>query len=398
MVNSTERTDIFRNFECCYRMRIGILTLSFHTNYGGILQAYALQTVLERMGHKVEVFDTPNKEMLPPLWRLPITLAKRLVLKSLGKIKSVFIERNRDMANSIIAQNIQPFVDSHIHRKVISSFKKLHSEDYDAIVVGSDQVWRVIYFPLLWREQRIENAYLLFARKWNVRRIAYAASFGTDSWEYSPQQTENCKRLIRKFDAVSVREDKGVGLCKKFFDVEAQQVLDPTMLLSKDDYVALFTKAKIPESKGSLLSYVLDETTEIERLIKSVADKKHLTPFAVNNPHEYEESLPLQKRVKPAIETWLRGFYDADYVITDSFHACVFSILFKKQFLVVGNKERGMSRFESLLKQFGLESRLVTSDIDLNNLNEIDYSSVYERFDVLKDMSVNYLKESIGKC
>ena len=62
------------------------------------------------------------------------------------------------MANSIIAQNIQPFVDSHIHRKVISSFKKLHSEDYDAIVVGSDQVWRVIYFPLLWREQRIENA------------------------------------------------------------------------------------------------------------------------------------------------------------------------------------------------------------------------------------------------
>ena len=158
MVNSTERTDIFRKFECCYHMRIGILTLSFHTNYGGILQAYALQTVLERMGHKVEVFDTPNKEMLPPLWRLPITLAKRLVLKSLGKIKSVFIERNRDMANSIIAQNIQPFVDSHIHRKVISSFKKLHSEDYDAIVVGSDQVWRVIYFPLLWREQRIENA------------------------------------------------------------------------------------------------------------------------------------------------------------------------------------------------------------------------------------------------
>ena len=129
-----------------------------------------------------------------------------------------------------------------------------------------------------------------------------------------------------------------------------------------------------------------------------MADKKHLTPFAVNNPHEYDESLPLQKRVKPAIETWLRGFYDADYVITDSFHACVFSILFKKQFLVVGNKERGMSRFESLLKQFGLESRLVTSDIDLNNLNEIDYSSVYERFDVLKDMSVNYLKESIGKC
>ena len=93
---------------------------------------------------------------------------------------------------------------------------------------------------------------------------------------------------------------------------------------------------------------------------------------------------------------WL--FDHAQLVLTDSFHACVFSILFKKQFLVVGNKERGMSRFESLLKQFGLESRLVTSDIDLNNLNEIDYSSVYERFDVLKDMSVNYLKESIGKC
>ncbi|MED9945840.1 MAG: polysaccharide pyruvyl transferase family protein [Hallella sp.] len=376
-------------------MRIGILTLPLHTNYGGILQAFALQTVLERMGHEVVVFDTPNKVPWPPLWKLPLSIARRTLLRCLGKIDRVFVEYHKNVTRSVVSKNIQPFVDSQIHRKVIRDFNNLDSKDYDAIVVGSDQVWRVIYFPYLWGRQAMENAYLSFAQNWNVKAIAYAASFGTDDWEYSPQLTESCKRLIRKFDAVSVREDKGVGLCKKFFDVEAQQVLDPTMLLSKDDYVALFMKAQTPRSKGTLLNYVLDQTAEIENLIKTVAFKKHLVPFAVNNPYENDETKPLQERVKPGVETWLRGFYDADYVITDSFHACVFAILFKKQFLVVGNKKRGMSRFESLLKQFGLEGRLVDEYVNIETIDDIDYDVVYHDYDTMKEKSLSFLKEHL---
>lgn len=127
-------------------MRIGILTLPLHTNYGGILQAYALQTVLERMGHKVVVFDTPNEYLLPPLWKLPLCFAKRIVMRCLGKSQEIFLERHLTHERHVIAQYIQPFVDNHIHRKVIRSFKELKATDYDAIVVGSDQVWRAIYF------------------------------------------------------------------------------------------------------------------------------------------------------------------------------------------------------------------------------------------------------------
>ena len=377
-------------------MKIGILTLPLHTNYGGILQAYALQTVLERMGHEVVVFDTLKKNFLPPLWKLPLSFAKRIVLKFLGKTNRVFIERYNNKVRSVITQHIQPFVDTYIHRKVIHSFKDLKQEDYDAIIVGSDQVWRIIYFPGLWLGQQIENAYLDFAKNWNIKRIAYAASFGTENWEYDEEQTKKCKNLLHKFDAVSTREVDGVKLCKAKFEVDAHHVLDPTMLLSMDDYMALFQKANTPKSEGTLLNYVLDETEEIDYLINKVATDKHLVPFAVNNPFEYDDSKPLQQRIKPSVETWLRGFYDADFVITDSFHACVFSIIFKKQFVVVGNKDRGMSRFESLLKLFGLEDRLVDVHCDVSILQQIDYDNVYSIYDKLKESSMIYLSGSLN--
>lgn len=376
-------------------MRIGILTLPLHTNYGGILQAYALQTTLERMGHEVVVFDTPNKNFLPPLWKLPLSFSKRIVLKFLGKTNRVFIERYNNKVRSVITQHIQPFVDTYIHRKVIRSFKDLKQEDYDAIIVGSDQVWRIIYFQNSWLGQQIENAYLDFAKKWNTKRIAYAASFGTDNWEYDEEQTKKCKKLLRKFDAVSTREVDGVKLCKAKFEVDALHVLDPTMLLNTENYISLFMKDNTPKSKGTLLYYVLDDKEEINILINNIAAEKHLVPFAVNNPFEYDESKPLKQRVKPSVETWLRGFYDAKFVITDSFHACVFSILFKKQFLVVGNSKRGLARFRSLLKLFGLENRMVSLKDEVYKIPDIDYDVVYKRFSVLKQKSYEFLFENL---
>lgn len=377
-------------------MRIGILTLPLHTNYGGILQAYALQTVLERMGHEVVVFDTPNKCPLPPLWKLPLSFAKRILLKSMGRIDRIFIERYNNSVQPIITKEIQPFIDEKIHRKVFTKFSKLDACDFDAIVVGSDQVWRSIYFIPMWFGQPMENAYLSFTKGWNIKRISYAASFGTDKWEYNEKQTLHSREALQMFDAVSVREENGVKLCKQYFDVDALHVLDPTMLLDANDYIELFKQKQTPKSKGNLLNYVLDETDEIESLIKKVASMKKMVPFAVNNPYEGDNSKPLNQRIKPSVETWLRGFYDADFVITDSFHACVFSIIFKKQFVVVGNKDRGMSRFESLLKLFGLEDRLVDVHCDVSILQQIDYDNVYSIYDKLKESSMIYLSGSLN--
>lgn len=372
-------------------MKIGILTLPLHTNYGGILQAYALQTVLEKMGHEVVIFDTPNKSSLPPLWKLPACFAKRIIWKLLGKADRIFLERYYNTIRPVITKNIQFFVDCNIHRMVIHNFNELHCKDYDAIVVGSDQVWRLSYFCKGWRKTSIENAYLSFAKKWKIKRIAYAVSFGTDIWEYNDIQTNKCKKMLHLFDAVSVREESGKTLCKDYLDVIAHHVLDPTLLLEQEDYISLFVKNNTPKSKGTLLYYVLDETEELKKIIQKVAEQKKYIPFAVNNPFEYDESHPLQERIKPSVETWLRGFYDAKFVITDSFHACVFSILFKKQFVVVGNKKRGMSRFESLLKMFELEDRLVNKETKINCLKDIDYDRVYSKYNHLKDESLSFL-------
>lgn len=378
-------------------MRIGILTLPLHTNYGGILQAYALQTILEKLGHQVIVLDTSQKHKIPAIWKFPFCLIKRIVLKLTGKQKIIFVERYWNHQRKVITQNITPFIMKYIHRKEILSFSELNENDYDAFVVGSDQVWRTLYFCPMWHGQTIDNAYLSFAKEWNIKRVAYAASFGTDYWEYSTGETSECKECVEKFDAVSTREDCGVQLCKKYFDVEAKCVLDPTMLLSSKDYISLIEQSKTPKSKGSLLVYVLDETENSKSIVAEISKIKHLVPFSVNNPYEYNEQKPLKKRIKISVETWLRGFYDAEFIITDSFHACVFSILFQKQFVVIGNKSRGLARIESLFKRLGIENRFVEENKGVKAMENIDYNKVFQRYDELKKESLAFLKENLDK-
>lgn len=378
-------------------MRIGILTLPLHTNYGGILQAYALQTVLERMGHKVVVFDTPNRMPLPPLKDIPKCFLKRIIKKILGRNQKIFYEyyQNKKVI-PVVSQNTQRFINSYIHRQEIRDFNELDEKSYDAIVVGSDQVWRPLYFVPGWRWQEIENAFLSFASKWNIKRLSYAASFGTDDWEFTDLQTRRCKALLQVFDAISVRETNGVTLCKKYFDIDSVHVLDPTMLLNEADYSIFFQKANTPKSNGTLLNYILDETEKSSALIMNVANQKFLRAFSVTNPHENDETKPLNERIKPSVEKWLRGFYDAEFVITDSFHACVFSILFKKQFVVVGNKERGLSRIESLLLCFGIENRIVEDSAQVMRLPLIDYDTVYIKLEKYRKKSFEFLNVALG--
>lgn len=375
-------------------MRIGILTLPLHTNYGGILQAYALQTVLERMGHEVVVFDKSHHRSLP-LWKRPMCYSKRFLQKYfLNKPVRIFEEQDQNKAYPIITQYTQPFIDKYIHRQIINKFKSLNESDFDAIVVGSDQVWRLCYFTGGYSTS-IENAYLQFAENWDIRRIAYAASFGTDEWEYSPKQTKYCGRLLQKFNTVSVREKSGIKLCREHFNISnVQHVLDPTMLLDKNDYIQLFRSANTPRSEGTLLNYILDETEEKKQLIKEIASKKNLVPFRVNSKVE-DPNAPLNERIQPPVEKWLRGFYDAEFVVTDSFHACVFSILFRKPFIVYGNKERGLSRFYSLLSMFDLEDRLITDINNIRNVKEIDYDRVYRKLNEMRSYSMNLLRKAL---
>ena len=369
-------------------MKIGILTLPLHTNYGGILQVYALQTVLERMGHEVRVIEKKRKPLRLPAYKIPLCYGKRIAMNLLGHKTPVFYERKYNREQPVVRQNTDNFIHKYIHLVQYDDFSDIKESEYDAIVVGSDQVWRPKYFG----NNIIEQAYLKFAEDWNIKRIAYAASFGTDEWEYSSQQTKACGRLLKKFDAVSLREESGVELCKQHFGVDAYHVLDPTMLLDKEDYIKLFTDAHTPKSKGNLLYYILDETEEKKAFIKRIADERGLIPFRVNSKVE-NKNASLSERIQLPVEQWLRGFYDAEFVVTDSFHACVFSILFGKSFVVFGNLGRGLSRFTSLLTMLGLGNRMVIAAENLNNLKRIDFDDIYKHLNKLKDCSLNFLSK-----
>lgn len=340
-------------------MKIGILTLSLHTNYGGILQAYALQTVLERMGHKVCLIEKRRPPLRLPLWKAPLSYGKRILKNLTGHPFPIFYEQKMNRETPIVRQNTDKFINKYIKQKMVDDFLEIKETDFDAIVVGSDQVWRPKYF-----KDKIENAFLDFAKSWNIKRIAYAASFGTDEWEYAPKQTKRCGELLKLFDFVSVREMSGINLCATHFDLGAKLEPDPTMLLTTEDYMRLFEVARTPKSSGTLLYYILNETTEQKKWIKKIAEEKGLKPFNVKAKSNITDPLP--DRIQPPVEQWLRGFYDAEFVVTDSFHACVFSILFSKNFIVFPNKIRGITRIQSLLSSFHLDNRIVST----NNIYE----------------------------
>ena len=369
-------------------MKIGILTLPLHANYGGILQAYALQKTLENMGHRVDVLSVPvlnRRRNIIYFFRRLIVFVKRCVKKMLiDHNTKINLERHLIDSLPIVCQYTRKFINSYIHERKCFSFAEILESDYDAFIVGSDQVWRPLYFP------EIEHAYLDFARDWNVKRIAYAASFGSAIWEYSDEQTKICRSLIQKFNRVSVREKSGVELSYSFLKKNAEIVLDPTMLLSAQDY-AIFLNSTEP---ARVVAYVLDESKHKIQLIEDIERIENVKSLKINSAFE-KITAPIEQRIQPPVESWLSHIYGSNLVITDSFHACVFSILFHRDFVVMDNAVRGNSRIQSLLSLFGLEKRMISSIDDYKAKPLIDWNLVDERLSHYRKISINFLEGSL---
>ena len=341
-------------------MKIGILSLILHTNYGGILQSYALQTILERMGHTVIVLDK-DRETHRSAIRQCLTLGKYILSRYLLKKNIEYYnprKLNRERKEREL--NTRAFINKYIHIRAVRSIQSGVLKDVDAIVVGSDQVWRPKYFEAQWKTG-IEQAFLKFASSYQIKRIAYAPSFGTEVWEYSEEQTIICSRLLQIFDAVSVRETSALYLCRdKLRRNDVIHTLDPTLLLSKEDYEHLIDSADIQKSPGNLLCYILDNSKEKQELVERIAKERHLIPFHTNSKIGNPDA-PQKDRIQPPVEQWIRGFMDASFVVTDSFHACVFSIIFEKPFVVIANEDRGTARYMSLFSILSLENHLLNS-------------------------------------
>ena len=292
-------------------MKVGILTLPFVNNYGGILQNYAMQVALRKIGMDPITLDLESPKT--PVWIFIASWIKSIFFVLFGE-KRAFpktrVNKRSDLLNDFICSSISITEElKNLDENILKEY------GITAVVVGSDQVWRPKYTP------DISKMFLDFVKNEMVKRIAYAVSFGVDGWEYTPKQTSTCSELAKKFKAISVRESSGVRLCKEYLGVESIWTLDPTLLLSKGDYETLCHDIPI-EKAPFLAAYILENTDDVKAKCEQIASERGLTIkwFAADNAASL------------SIIEWLAMFRDASYVVTDSFHGTVFSIIFGKKF------------------------------------------------------------------
>lgn len=358
-------------------MKIGIVTQPLFNNYGGLLQNYALQQVLKRLGHEVKTIDFVGRVSFT---RYLLSTSKQLLISVLKcrrpQIRSyVAIPTFR---NPIMAD----FVKNHIDTtRIVHSYTKeiINEEHFDAVITGSDQVWRPIY------NRYIEDMYLKFVPD-SIKKIAYAASFGVDTWEYNAKLTKRCAKQAKRLNAISVRESTGVALCKDYLGVDATCVLDPTILAGADAYNPLLKEKT--EEQDYLFAYILDITPEKQAYVESLAKSKGLKLII----RGADENATL------SVENWLSMIANSFMVVTDSFHGTVFSILFHRDFYSIVNVARGGTRFASLLNPLGLEHRMGdVSQVQSTESPSIDWQLVDCFLDQHRRDSMNFLTNALKK-
>lgn len=372
-------------------MKIAIMTQPLGKNYGGIMQAWALQQVLKRMGHEVVTIDRQPDQ--PGLAYKAARLAYRAGMKAIGKRKAPI---NLEKHLPTILQHTQRFIDQHLTMsEPLYSTQQLRDhfdrENYDAVIVGSDQTWRPKYSP------KITNFFLDFLETKPIRKIAYATSFGVDNWEFDKNTSVACKHLAQKFKAISVREKSGAALCSSFLGIDAQVVLDPTLLLTTEAYQSLLPSSH-PLGNG-IYTYILDKSPEKTSIIQKISSQLGLPTFNHQAARNYESWTcnTIAEYQLPPIYDWLSGFQRAKFVITDSFHGMVFSIIFKKPFLVIPNDQRGSTRFQSLLSTLNLEDQILPSTKHSypSLKKEVDWLAVDNTRETESKKSVKFLSDAL---
>lgn len=351
-------------------MNVAIVTQPLLGNYGGLLQSFALQRILIQNN-----FCPITLDYLP---KKPLRLLTKQFLASFynGTISdlTLYYERTTIM-NSFVHKNILTSVPIHSYNLFDMNASKI-----EAVIVGSDQVWRPKY-----NDNVLYDMYLSFLKDYSCKKLAYAASLGVDYWEYSTKQTKLCSKLIEQFDAVSVREKSAIKLIQDNLGYESvKHVLDPTLLISQEEYMELCKEEEMLTNRF-IGCYILDKSTFKAEVINQMSSNLQI-PYTLCSNYITSDM---------SVEQWLAMFRDSEYIITDSFHGAVFSIIFRKQFIVITNDIRGGDRFTSLLSLLNLNDRIIHSIDEIESLAPIEYTSVYKILNKYRTDSIDFLLSSL---
>lgn len=370
-----------------------IAILNFHyssNNYGAVIQAAALAHIIKSAGFdSVEHIDfVPEPDAPPP----PLTFIQRI--KRLISKDFFSILKNKKAARSEVIGNAQTFEEFRKHwikrsTKRYQNFEDLQSikDTYTDVIVGSDQVWRTKYTG------KFALVYFLSFLPAKVKRISYAASFGLGNWEedVDSQLSQKIQKEVQLFDAISVRESAGVNICQDVFNVKATHVLDPTLLVNASFYDEIIAHAGNVK-KSDIVYYKLDTNEQFFQTIDDICTQRNYE--AENIYHKVEQG----KKSFTDVPEWIAKIKESQLVITDSFHCVCFSIIFKKQFICIVNKDRGLARLESLLSKLGLLDRLCFDfgPESVLSMDEISYDDIDSKLDELRIASNDFLLSAIN--
>lgn len=345
-------------------MKIGIITFHWGTNYGAVLQAFALQKYLTDIGNTVEIID-----YYPVFFRKNV----RKCIHPKHPFRTL-----REMRELIKEKKLECFRKKFLNRTpYFSSNNELRSADfnYDCFISGSDQIWNMSFIKF--GEQRKTFSYFLDFVPNDRLIVSYAASFGT--CECEEDLKDEISTCLKRYDFVSVRETSGLKIVKELGIKEAVIVPDPTLLLQRVDYERLFKQTK--SNKKSALVYMLhDKMSTALPVINAVSKKKYSI-----------------KRIKQdSIKSWLYKIYNSDLVITNSFHGIVFSIIFHVPFVAMLIEGSGMNdRIHTLLGELGLNDRIFNGDMSIIE-KEINWKNVDEKLNDYRIKGQEYLNLIIG--
>jgi len=370
---------------------IGIVTLEGYFNYGNRLQNYALKHVIEELGFEVKttviddynIFDRSLNTQFKKILKMPFKLQKKILISKLNLLKRYSNRNNVNTKNNrtgIFKEFSNKYLDETFFSLSNPDDVKYLLENYSYFITGSDQVWNPDYI------HKLHIYFLSFVPAY--KRIAYAPSIGRDKLPI--EYEEKYKKWFEGMNSISVREESGANIIESLTGIEAPVMADPTMLLSKEQWLSVSNRSNKRPNAPYLLTYFLGGPTEEARKeLERLADEKNMKVINLGDVTE-----------KEIYETGPSEFLDfinnASAFFTDSFHGVVFSIIFQTPFVVYERQSSGpsmYSRIETILDNFDMRDREAEGfDQDIFSM---DFSGTYEVLEREYEKSINYLKEAL---
>ena len=356
-------------------MKVCIVTWLGTGNFGTSLQSYALHMKLSEMGYNVSILHCFTPDDFSFRGRIYKWLRLNRILFS-QIIKGEYFSKKQ--------KKIRQFNKKNYCHQIIKTYRQYRCllQETQIFITGSDQIWN---FDCI--KKMGYYYYLDWVTSLNVRKISYAVSFGKDAFELSDEVKKKVTGCLKGFSSISVREKSGIDICQNMLGLKADYDLDPTLLLSADDYNSI-VKLDMRKRKKILCSFILDQSEEKKTYVKTIAAKLGLEVVNI-----YPEDVNRWKAMVSSkygflpVEKWLKYIYNADFVVTDSFHGVAFSINFNKQFVEINNNERGSTRFVNLLTLLNIKDRLI-DNFDLNCIErKINYAEVNRLLALEKECS-----------